>query len=137
MKQINQKWEFDDNQRIENGSLQAEVVYAGGGNAVILFDTLPHAKAFATAISKKLIATAPGIKFTVVHTEFEWADEVLGGEKSGVVFSAFGKLTDAKRRQPASRPLAGLSVSAFASQQGNRQLRLRTANLSLLKPKPS
>jgi len=28
-------WEFDISQRIENGNLQAEVIYAGGGNAVI------------------------------------------------------------------------------------------------------
>lgn len=111
-------WAFDDSQHIEGGSLQAEVIYAGGGNAVILFDTLTRAKAFATAISKKLMAFAPGINFTVVHTEFEWVTDALGGKKKGVVFNTFANLADAKRRQPASRPLGGVSVSAFCQSTG-------------------
>ena len=52
-----------DDARIEDGDLDAEVIYVGGGNCLILFRELERARRFATALSRKLHEAAPDLEF--------------------------------------------------------------------------
>lgn len=107
-----------DNRRLEDGQLQAEVIYAGGGNTVILFNTLDTAKVFSGRLSRKLIETAPGLEIAVLHKEFDWQNNALGGDKAGVMAEAFKELEAIKRNQATTRPLAGLGVTAVCQSTG-------------------
>lgn len=108
---------FND-KTIEQDNLQAEVVYAGGGNMLIIFASLCQARAFVTRLSHRLIEEAPGLELAVVHHPFDWKKKALGGENSGVVYEAFQKLERAKRSQAGNRPLAGLGVTAACQSTG-------------------
>ena len=114
----NGKRGLDNAIKIEDGQLHAEVMYTGGGNTVILFRDRDIAKGFVTALSKKLIAYAPGLELAVIHKEFNWQDKALGGEKGGEMADAFKELADIKRSHSTNRPLAGMGVTAFCQSTG-------------------
>lgn len=125
VKQATETWAYESlpqqplsDARIEDGNTKTEVVYVGGGNTVILFADEPEAKAFAARLSEQLITAAPGIELAVVHQPFDWAQDALGGKKSGKMFEAFGRLADLKRRQLTNRPLIGLGVTATCQSTG-------------------
>ncbi len=46
---------------IEDNDLVAELIYAGGGNALILFKEKSDATAFVNRLSRKLLEDAPGV----------------------------------------------------------------------------
>lgn len=91
--------------------LQAEVVYVGGGNTLILFTDPSEARAFVTKLSCRLIEEAPGINLAATHYLFEWESQPLGGS-NGIVAQTFLQLEEVKRGQVGSHPLAGLGVTA-------------------------
>lgn len=101
----------DGNQQektIENDTLDAELVYTGGGNAVILFKDIDCAIRFTKTLSKKVLREAPGLKIVVAHSEpFEW-----GNQLSQTVDSVIKKLEQKKREYNPSVPLLGLGVTA-------------------------
>jgi len=97
--------------KIEEGELAAEVVYAGGGNTVILFRSEDDAKRFVGDLSLKVFAEAPGLGIVIVHRQFGWGDKALGG-KEGVVNQAMAKLAKRKAAAPMPMALPGLSVTA-------------------------
>lgn len=103
---------------IERDQLQAELIYAGGGNTMIMFDTVPRAKTFVTELSERLLTDAPGLDIAVVHQPFKWENDSLGGSKKGVVHQAMMALANRKRNQPVHRPLSGLSVTAECQSTG-------------------
>jgi hypothetical protein len=115
---------LDDTRHIERDGLAAEVIYAAGGNSLIIFRDPTAATAFVTALSKKLIEEAPGLGLAVVHKTFDWDTEALGGKKDkkggegGVVEKAFKELAKLKRSQPGNHPLAGLGVTAACQSTG-------------------
>ncbi|MCS6872760.1 MAG: hypothetical protein NZ571_15040, partial [Anaerolineae bacterium] len=92
---------------------QAEVIYIGGGNAVILFRDEGGARAFTEQLSKKALLKAPNLRLQVHSTEWDGA-ETLG--------KAVGKLRKTMKaavsRQPASPPLLGLGVTAVCQETG-------------------
>ena len=88
----------------------AEIVYSGGGNAVILFRELAAAKKFAKEYSEKLLCAAPGLDAVIAHYEFDWETDALGGT-NGVLSSAQYKLAQLKRNRLRNTPLAGLGVT--------------------------
>lgn len=98
-------------QVIENDKLKAEVVYAGGGNTIILFSNPDLAKGFARRLTRKVLLEAPGLQVALVHKDFDWRSQPLGGE-SGIVRSAMDDLATRKADQPTSSPLLGLGVTA-------------------------
>jgi len=94
--------------RIENDNLDAELVYTGGGNAVILFKDIDCAIRFTKPLSKKVLREAPGLKIVVAHSEpFEW-----GNQLSQTVDSVIKNLEQKKREYNPSVPLLGLGVTA-------------------------
>ena len=102
---------FIPNCMIENGTVQAEVVYAGGGNTVILFANHKLAVEFARCLTRKVLLEAPGLQLVLVHQDFNWQSQALGG-KSGVVKNTMVCLTARKAGQVTSWPLLGLGVTA-------------------------
>ncbi|AFZ60964.1 hypothetical protein H6G54_11140 [Anabaena cylindrica FACHB-243] len=96
---------------IEHDNLDAELVYTGGGNAVILFKGREDKKSairFTKRLSKRVLQEAPGLKIVVAHSEpFEW-----GNKLSGIVDSLMKKLERKKREYNPSVPLLGLGVTA-------------------------
>ncbi len=104
-------------ERIEDGRLQAEVIYAGGGNAVILFAGLPAAVGFAQRLTTRALLDAPGLQLVLCHVPFDWDAEALGGSR-GVMTRAFGELAARKAGRTRSAPLLGLGVTAACPYTG-------------------
>ena len=102
---------FDLNLQIEQGNVEAEVVYAGGGNVVILFSSMDHALQFTRNLSGKVLKEAPGLKIVVVHKEFDWDADALGG-KTGIQQTAMRDLAKKKNAPPVSVIQPGLAVTA-------------------------
>lgn len=70
-------------------------IYSGGGNAMLLFDSMDEASDFATELSKICIDRAPGLRLVVAHKEFDYDTVALGGEK-GVINQVFELLSKLK-----------------------------------------
>jgi len=102
---------FIPDRMIEDGTLQAEIVYAGGGNTVILFASYELAVAFARRLTRQVLLEAPGLQLVLVHQNFDWQSQSLGG-KSGVVKRAMNCLAARKANRTGSWPLLGLGVTA-------------------------
>ncbi|GFE68265.1 hypothetical protein [Chroococcus sp. FPU101] len=94
---------------IENSQLPAELVYAGGGNAMVIFRTKSIAVEFTKKLSKKVLIDAPGINLVVAHTEFEWDTEFLYEIVEKLMQE---KMAQNKYSRIPSTPLLGLGVNA-------------------------
>ncbi|MBG0747897.1 MAG: hypothetical protein I4E98_15115 [Planktothrix agardhii KL2] len=95
---------------ISNENVAGEIVYAGGGNTVLLFANPEYAKRFTQILSKRVLQEAPGLNIVAVHyKEFE-----LGkGEFKKTLNQLLEKdLAKKKRERVASAPLLGLGVTA-------------------------
>ena len=53
--------DLDGNLHINDHNLDAEVIYAGGGNCVILFANKDTARNVVTELSRRVLAQAPGL----------------------------------------------------------------------------
>jgi hypothetical protein len=115
-KELNQKVcipdpkELSAKPHIEDGQLAAELVYAGGGNTVLLFANPKYAEQFAQILSKRVLLTAPGLNIVVAHKEFDW--EKQGSLKETIDELLENELAAKKRERVPSSPLLGLSVTA-------------------------
>lgn len=90
-------------------TLAAEVVYAGGGNTVILFQTSGSAREFARRLTRRVLLEAPGLDLVVAHREFDWEDDSL----AVAVQETLGRdLARKKQNRQPSLPLLGLGVTA-------------------------
>jgi len=95
--------------RIEDDGLAAELVYAGGGNTVLMFSDKQYAVEFTQILSKRILEEAPGINLVAVHKEFDWDSQSL----YDVVQNLMKNDLDAKKRSRIpSAPLLGLGVTA-------------------------
>ena len=103
------KYQPDAKPRIEDDGLAAELVYAGGGNTVLLFSDKQYAVEFTQILSKRILEEAPGINLVAVHQEFDWDSQSL----YDVVQNLMKNDLDAKKRSRIpSAPLLGLGVTA-------------------------
>lgn len=94
---------------VEDDELAAELVYAGGGNTVLLFSDKQYAVQFTQILSKQILEEAPGINLVAVHKEFDWDSESL----YEVVQDLMKNDLDAeKRSRIPSAPLLGLGITA-------------------------
>src|SRR5947209_13984144 len=79
-----------DGEWIENG-LDAEVMYAGGGNFVVLFGGDDKAKKFAkeftSNLSRRALQKAPGLQLVIAQQEMNWHEHALR-DKLDEVFRA-------------------------------------------------
>lgn len=104
---------LDDNRTID--SLDAEVVYAGGGNTVILFKNMELARAFTSKLTRRVLKEAPGLELVVAHRSFDWEKEAL----AEVVSKTLGiDLARKKQNRKPSTPLLGLGVSVPCNSTG-------------------
>jgi len=95
----------------ENPDLAAEVLYAGGGNVVVLFREKDVANDFRRHLSEWLVERAPELELAESREPFEWREEewnsgsesislsALSG-KLDAVLRALGRKKDARRTPP-------------------------------------
>jgi len=103
------KHQPDAKPHIEDDELAAELVYAGGGNTVLLFSDKQYAVQFTQILSKRILEEAQGINLVAVHKEFDWDNQSL----YEVVQDLMKNDLDAKKRSRiSSAPLLGLGVTA-------------------------
>ncbi|MBE9096202.1 hypothetical protein [Tychonema sp. LEGE 07203] len=95
---------------IGNEGVAAEIVYAGGGNTVLLFASFEYAKRFTQILTKRVLQDAPGLNIVVAHDkEFELGKRAL---KEAINQLLEKELAKKKRERIASAPLLGLGVTA-------------------------
>jgi len=104
-------------QAIEDGELKAEVIYAGGGNIVILFAGRDLAVNFARRLTRQVLLEAPGLQIVLMHQDFDWQSQALGGE-SGVGKRTMDSLAARKASRSQSWPMLGLGVTAACTFTG-------------------
>jgi hypothetical protein len=68
-----------------------DLVYSGGGNAVLIFDSMEDAKKFASDLSKITLEKAPGLRLVISHKEFNYNNDALGGS-NGIINKTFEQL---------------------------------------------
>jgi len=98
---------------IESGTANYEIVYSGGGNAVLLFDSRDRAIEFTRRYTKHLLTDAPGLRVVVQHTDFEWSQSL-----ADVYTRALRELAKKKAEQTPVMPMLGLSVTAACQYTG-------------------
>ncbi|MEP7338650.1 MAG: hypothetical protein ABI977_13005 [Acidobacteriota bacterium] len=101
--------ELDPTRQIDaDEEQQAEVIYTGGGNAVVIFRTAEQVARFTQQLSQRVLLEAPGLQLVITASEeFQWQEKPLVAVRENV----FQKLKMAKRTPPASAPLLGLAVT--------------------------
>ncbi len=104
---------FNDQEQIEDGDLKSEVIYVGGGNALILFVDDESAITFAKRFTRRVLMEAPGLNVVVTSLELDW-DDPLGGE-NGSVSKIMSRLAQEKRERIFPVPMLGLGVTASCS----------------------
>jgi hypothetical protein len=97
----------------QTARLEAEVVYAGGGNFVVLFREEGHARAFTRRLSQRVLTDAPGLQLVIAQQPFDWGQPLA--EK---VKDAFRQLEEKKRSRRLSAPLLGLGVTVMCQSTG-------------------
>ncbi|KAB8321191.1 hypothetical protein SD81_006860 [Tolypothrix campylonemoides VB511288] len=94
---------------IEDGGLAAEVIYAGGGNTVLLFQAIDDAKHFTRILSSRILQEAPGLNIVVAHQSFDWKQNILREVIDNLIKN---ELDSKKQQRIPSVPLLGLGVTA-------------------------
>ena len=88
------------------------ILFAGGGNAIVEFNTSEEAKVFAARYTRCLYDEAPGLEVVLVHEIFE------NGKLVAALQNLQIKLARAKTQRLPSVPLSGLSVTATCMETG-------------------
>ena len=65
---------------ILTGAWAAQVIYAGGGNAVIIFADAGDAQSFARKLSRRVLEQAPGLRIIVTQQGFNPQQDALKTE---------------------------------------------------------
>jgi hypothetical protein len=85
-----------NDENIESHGLRSEVVYRGGGNALILFATRDLAVEFTKKLSRKILIEAPGLQVIFTHQDIDWQKDSLyanfenhpmSGVRKGLLFN--------------------------------------------------
>lgn len=103
-----------DDRRIEDGGLEGELIYSGGGNCVILFADSSLAKAFVRRLSLRLLKEAPDLQLVAAHRDFNWDSASLAEE----VQTVLGQVSQRKLDRIHSTPRMGLGVTANCQYTG-------------------
>ncbi|MCX7682283.1 MAG: hypothetical protein N2508_10050 [Anaerolineae bacterium] len=111
---VDQNGQINDQAAIEGGRLVSELVYAGGGNTVVLFCSPEKAREFARRLTRRALQHAPGLQLVIAHNEFDWGTQAL----SQVVQDTLEQVRCKKNNPVVSSPLLGLSVTADCQYTG-------------------
>jgi len=112
----NMKWSASKGVEYTDDTVEkvdVEAIYAGGGNAVLIFTPGKDAKQFIHHHSRHVLKNARGLQLQAVFKTFEW-DPITGkGESIAETLNALRKEVFAqKMKRPVSTPIPGLSVTA-------------------------
>lgn len=112
--------ERDDSLKIEDGSVDAELLYAGGGNTVLLFRDPEDVKRFGRELSKRLLEKAPGLDAVMVSYPFSWTDNLdcKLNNLACALQAAREQMALQKQERARSQPLLGLGVTAACASTG-------------------
>jgi len=99
---------------IESDNLKSELMYAGGGNALIIFNSIKLAKDFTKRLTIKALQEAPGLQLIVTHKEFDWDANNL----TEIINKTMHDLNSKKFNRVYSTPLLGLGVTADCQYTG-------------------
>ncbi|MBD2454067.1 hypothetical protein H6G80_08235 [Nostoc sp. FACHB-87] len=94
---------------IDTSGLNAEVIYANGGNALIVFKSREIAIKFTRILSKKVLTEASGVNLLVAHADFDWDKDNL---YEIVEDLKKNEIERQKYERIHSAPLLGLGVTA-------------------------
>lgn len=94
---------------ITSSGLVAELVYAGGGNTVLLFQSIDYAKQFTQKLSWHILKHAPGLNIVAAHLKFDWDNDCLYDKVEKLKTE---ELEKQKRSRIPSSPLLGLGVTS-------------------------
>ena len=111
-----QQNQLDDRLRIEDGNLEAEVIYAGGGNVLILFADESKARDLIRRLSRKALCEAPGLQLLFAKQSVDW--DARPAQLFDCVMRAFKDLEAQKAQRAPSAPLLGLGVTAACRSTG-------------------
>lgn len=100
--------------QIERDDLDAEVLYVGGGNALILFAKAAQARDFVTELHSRLLQETPGLNLAAAHIVVDWEHHHLRDKVAEVM----QKLSRHKQSSPPHTPLLGQSVTAECRSTG-------------------
>lgn len=93
---------------IEHSNLPAELIYASGGNAQIIFRDHETAIQFTRCLSSRVLKEARGIQLLAAHKSFDWEHHRLCEVVEGVIKN---ELDHYKQTRTPSSPLLGLGVT--------------------------
>ncbi|MGH9890647.1 MAG: Cas10/Cmr2 second palm domain-containing protein [bacterium] len=104
----------DESARIEDGKIRAEVIYTGGGNALVVFRGGGLAARFERSLSERALVEAPDLRLHVAMKIFDWNADRLNEIQAQLAED----LARDKRRAELSSPLLGLGVSRLCHSTG-------------------
>jgi hypothetical protein len=114
---VDNKGVIDESVQIDHAEVQSELVYAGGGNALILFKPGKHIE-FARLLSLMILKEAPGLDFVICHVPVDWDSKLeydqLRYKLAGLIWKASLK----KQSRSLSTPLPGLGVTVICPYTG-------------------
>lgn len=99
---------------IPQDGVDYELIYHGGGNAVLLFASRERAQSFMRVYSRHLLRNAPGLRVAVQHCDFDWDADAL----SEIYSQTLVELAKKKAAQTAVMPMLGMSVTAACQYTG-------------------
>lgn len=111
-----QQNQLDGSLHIEGGNLDAEVIYAGGGNVLILFADESRARDFIARLSRKALCEAPGLQLLFARQPVNW--DAQPAQLFDCVMRAFKDLEAQKAQRAPSAPLLALGVTAACRSTG-------------------
>jgi hypothetical protein len=91
---------------------ETEIVFAGGGNALLIFQNLSEAKEFSAEYSRSLLDDAPSLRIAVVHLEYD------KGSFGQTFHDIQIRMQQEKMQQAVSSPLLGISVNDRCQETG-------------------
>jgi len=97
----------------------AEVLYAGGGNFVVLFRHEDIARAFTRKLSRKALTEAPNLHLVIAQQALHWKDAPHQDHSLyETVQAVFKRLAEQKAARAPSAPLLGLGVTVMCESTG-------------------
>ena len=109
-------WGYDEQADIFAGNVKVEVVYAGGGNTLLIFGGANHrarAKKLVYHLSRNLLKFAPGLNLFAAHANY-----TTDGNLAKTVNQVMTRLAELKSELGGSIPTLGLSVTAACTSTG-------------------
>ncbi|MEZ4726046.1 MAG: hypothetical protein R3E79_02805 [Caldilineaceae bacterium] len=103
-----------DSRQIESRQISSELLYAGGGNALLIFQTHALAVEFTKRLTNRVLVTAPGLQLVVTHHQINWHQDTLANQVDYLRTLANQKKSNRRH----SMPLLGLSVTADCQYSG-------------------